>query len=258
MYNSIKMKQKRTYQENKPIKKLEQLVHSFWMHCNTSNKPELITIVPDGYFKIVFTVQGQKILNYFMTGLWIRENNFITPPNATNYGCRLKILAPEFLIKQEIASILQVFKQLDLSYLNLNHFDLSTFENIVHQWQIELLKIKSPKAIPGNKLRLSQLLDKMKGDINAKEVSEQVFWTNRQINRYLNKYLGISLKQYLNIQKVYQSYIQIREGRFFPEENYFDQAHFIREVKKHTGKTPSQLHGEQNDRFIQLKNIQKK
>ncbi len=249
---------KQTYREIQPIKKLDHLVHSFWMHCNTSDKPEEKTIVPDSYLKIVFVVRDKKIERYFMTGLWIQEKTIITPPNATNFGCRLKILAPEFLLQREVASILQSFIQLDLSFLNLKHFDLSTFDNIVHQWQGELLNIKSPKEIPANKLRLSQLLDKKKGDITAKEVSNQIFWTNRQINRYLNKYLGVSLKKYLNIQKAYQSYIQIREGKFFPEKYYFDQAHFIREVKKHTGATPSELHKQQNDRFIQLKNIKPK
>lgn len=246
------------YQESLPNEKLRNFVHSFWMHRNMSDHSEYLTIIPDSYFKIVFVVQDEKVVKYFMTGLWIRENDFVTPPNAINYGCRLKILAPEFLINQEIAHLLQDFRQLDKSYLNLDHFDLSSFENIVLQWQLELLKLQPLKKIPANKLRLSQLLDEKKGNITAKEIAEQVFWTNRQINRYMNRYLGISLKKYLNIQKVYQTYTQIREGKFFPEKTYFDQAHFIREVKKHTGETPSKLHEAQNDRFIQLKNIQRK
>ena len=252
------MKKEQTYKEIKPIEKLGNLVHSFWMHKNPSEEPEQKTIVPDSYLKIVFVVKNEQIEKYFMTGLWTQEKTIITPPNAINYGCRLKILAPEFLLQQEVASILQDFKQLDLSYLNLKHFDLSSFEKVVHQWQVELLKTRSPKEIPANKLRLSQLLDNMRGDITAKQVSEQIFWTNRQINRYLNKYIGVSLKKYLNVQKAYYSYIQIREGRFFPEKYYFDQAHFIREVKKHTGETPRKLHEGQNDRFIQLKNIKPK
>ncbi|MEM8527614.1 MAG: hypothetical protein AAGG68_23430 [Bacteroidota bacterium] len=250
------MKQTELYQEIKPIEALKDVVHSFWMHRNTTDRPQQLTIVPDSYFKIVFVVQNGQIVQYFMTGLWIRENQFITPPNAINFGCRLKILAPEYLIQREIASILQDTRPLNLSYLHLNNFDLSSFEDIVEQWQTELLNIKSPKSITGNKLRLSQLLDKIGGELTAKEVSEQIFWTNRQINRYLNKYLGISLKRYLNIQKAYQSYIQIREGRFFPERFYFDRAHFVREIKKHTGEPPSRLYELQNDRFIQIKNIQ--
>lgn len=243
------------YREILPNQKLARLIHSFWSHRNDSDSPRKLTIVPDGYSKIIFVVQRGKIIRYFMTGIWAKEKEVILPSNSIYYGCRLKILAPEFLLGHEIATLLQGVKQLDTSYLELKHFDLSSFEDIVHQWQLSLLTLKSVKEIPGNKLRLSQLLDSTKGEPTAKAVAEQIFWTNRQINRYMNKYIGLSLKRYLNIQKVYQSYIQIREGRFFPEEGYFDRAHFIREVKKHTGETPTSLHENQNDRFIQIKNI---
>ena len=70
--------------------------------------------------------------------------------------------------------------------------------------------------------------------------------------------MGVSLKAYLNIQKCYSSYFHIRDGEFYPTNEYFDQSHFIREIKKHTGKTPKELYKKQNDRFIQLKFIQRK
>ncbi len=98
----------------------------------------------------------------------------------------------------------------------------------------------------------------MNGDISAEEVSNQINWSNRQINRYLNKYLGVSLKTYLNIQKCHSSYFHISKGEFYPSNNYFDQPHFIREIKKHTGKTPKEIYKNQNDRFIQLKFTKRK
>jgi len=252
------MNEQSTYKEIQPRTELKDFVHSFWMHQNNSNTVEKTTIVPDSYFKIVILIKNQKIITYFITGLWLDEKEFSFAPNTSSVGVRLKILAPEFLLNREIASILQKMHQLDLHYLNVDKFDLSSFETIVEQWQMELLSIKPQKAIQGNKLRLSQLLDKMNGNIPATEVSNQIYWTNRQINRYLNKYVGVSLKKYLNIQKCYQAYLQIRNGEFYPEEGFFDQPHFIREIKKHTGETPKSLHKQQNDRFIQLKRISKK
>lgn len=247
-----------TYKEIKPTAELKDFVHSFWIHENHSNSAEKITIIPDSYFKIVLTIKKGRVISYFMTGLWVEAKMISIAPKATTIGCRLKLLAPEFLLNREVASILGRYQQLDLSYFNANIFDLSNFESIVGQWQNEFIKIKLKKTIQGNKLRLSQLLDKINGDSTATEVSNQIYWTNRQINRYLNKYLGVSLKKYLNIQKCYQSYLQIREGQFYPENGFFDQSHFIREIKKHTGETPKSLHENQNDRFIQLKRISKK
>ncbi|MET2985197.1 AraC family transcriptional regulator [Aureibaculum conchae] len=252
------MTKKSTYKELKPSSELQEFVHSFWMHKNNSDKYVPATISPDSFFKIIFIVSNSEIINYFMTGLWTEQKDFSFPPNATVYGCRLKLLAPEFLLGNEIASIRNKLKQLNLSYLNIENFNLSEFETAVKQWEVELLKTKPEKAIPGNKIRLSQLLYKVNGGISVSEVSEQIYWASRQINRYLNKYLGVSLKTYLSIQRCYDSYIHIREGRLYPEKNYYDQAHFIREVKKHTGKTPRVLNELQNDQFIQLKNIQKK
>ena len=245
------------YQEIKPSKELQDVVHSFWMHLNPSETSESFTIFPDSFFKLIFYVTNSRITNYFMTGLWAEQKEVVCPPNSSTFGCRLNILAPEFLIDSEVASILNSVKQCGLDYLNINKFDLSDFSAVVRQWEGELLRIRPLKEIPGNKLRLSQLLYKMNGSITATEVSDQIYWTNRQINRYFNKYLGVSLKKYLNIQKCYESYLQIREGKFSPEKDFFDQAHFIREVKKHTGETPTSLYKQQNDRFIQLKNIQR-
>lgn len=249
---------KSLYKEKKPSIELEEFISSFWMHRNISEYPKIVTISPDGHFKILIFVKDDQIIKYFMTGLWIKPQEFYAPPLTTIYGCRMKILAPEFLLNQEVSPILNKVKQLDLSYMNMVNFDVSEFAILIDQWEQELFKIKSGKPIPGNKIKLSQLIYKMKGDISAKEVSEQSFWSNRQINRYLNKYLGVSLKKYLNIQKCYESYNHITEGRLFPENNYFDQSHFIREVKRYTGETPTKIFQQQNDRFVQLSNIKRK
>ena len=258
-YLKGKMTSKSIYQELEPAEDLREFVHSFWTHQNLSDHAAKMTIVPDSFFKIIFYVRNERILNYFMTGLWTTQKEITIPAHTTVYGCRFKILAPEFLLKTEMATLLDQVKQLDTAYLNVNTYDFSSLKSVVIRWQTELRKIKSVKKIEGNKLRLSHLIYATKNKpLTAAEVSGQIYWTNRQISRYLNRYLGVSLRKYLNIQKIYASYIQIREGRFYPEHSYFDQAHFIKQVKQHTGETPTTLHEGKNDRFVQLKNIRGK
>ena len=246
------------YEQIEPIAELSDLIDSFWIHRSQYKTNTVIPIIPDSFFKIILFVQEGKIIDYFMTGFFNHKMNFELPAKVVVYGCRLKILAPQFLLNQEVASILQGVKKLDLTFLNVINFDLLDARKTITQWQKELLAIKTDEEIPKHKLNLSRLLDKSKGEINAKEVSETIFWSNRQINRYLNQYIGMSLKKYLNIQKVYQSYIPIKKGNLYPDKNFYDQSHFIREVKKHTGETPKRLHQEQNDRFIQLRDIKDK
>jgi len=255
----LKPEEKRTYQQLDPSDQLKDFVDSYWEHKNQSDSPNKITIFPDSFFKvIVYLVEG-KIVAYFLTGLWTKNMEIIVPPKAIVYGVKFKILAPEYIFKHEIASLLQSHAELNLDFWNMRNFNFGNFKENVKQFEAIIIeKLSDNPEIEGKKLQLSQILDKMDGKIAAEEISNQIVWSNRQINRYLNKYLGVSLKSYLNIQRVYAAYIQIREGRFFPDDGFFDQAHFIREVKKHTGKTPRELFNEQHDRFIQLKNIQLK
>jgi AraC-like DNA-binding protein len=241
-----------------PVKGLEELVHSYWAHQNLTNKVQKVTILPDSFFKIIIEFRGTNITRYFLTGLWIKEVEIAIPANTSMYGIKFKILAPEYIFNREIASLILSHKDLQLDYWNIRDVTLGNFKEFVEQIEFKLIKNINQKKIQAKKLQLSQLLYLMNGHISAEKVSNQINWSNRQINRYLNKYLGVSLKTYLNIQKCCTSYFQIREGKFFPDDGYYDQAHFIREIKKHTGKTPKELYEKQNDRFIQLKLILKK
>ncbi|MEM6345583.1 MAG: AraC family transcriptional regulator [Bacteroidota bacterium] len=253
------MKERSTYQELNPSVELADYVHSYWTHQNLSGKPEVMKIFPDSFFKLVILFREGKILDFFMTGLWTESKGFTIPPKASTFGCRLRVLAPEYLLDQKIASLLNETRPLDSTFLSLDDWDLiSDFEIIVKHWEEALLRIMPDQKVAKHKLRFSRLLYEMEGGISATEFAEKAQWSNRQISRYLNKYLGVSLKKYLNIQKCYKAYIQIREGRFFPEGAYFDQAHFVREIKKHTGETPRELYKRQHDLFIQLKNIKEK
>lgn len=255
----MKVDSQGSYRQLNPSEKLLDFVDSYWQHINLTDKPKLVTISPDSFFKIIIEIVDGNIIAYFLTGLWPKETEVVIPANATVYGVKFKILAPEYIFEREIANLILSHTELDLSFWNIKNFNFGSFEKVAGQIEELLIsKIESGKKADGKKLQLSQLLYQVEGNISAEEVANQIAWSNRQINRYLNKYLGVSLKTYLNIQKVYNAYIQIREGKFFPEKGYFDQAHFIREVKKHTNKTPKELYKEQHDRFVQLKYIQKK
>ncbi len=256
------MKQKNgkiSYTYKLPSEPLEDFVDSYWEHVNHTENESRLTIFPDSFFKLIIEHRQGKIVAFFMTGLWKKEMEVIIPANATVFGIKFKLLAPEYIFHTEIASLLQSYRELNLDFWNIRNFDLSSFHGYVQQIESLLIeRLKLNKPIKEKKRQLSKLLYSVDKNISAEEVSMQINWRNRQINRYLNKYLGVSLKTYLNIRKCYSSYFQIREGQFHPDDKYFDQAHFIREIKKHTGKTPKELYKQKNDRFVQLSNFPKK
>lgn len=247
------------FHPKKPSSQLDDFVHLYWEHVNVTNKPQTVSILPDSFYKIIIIKQKGNITAYFMTGIWKNKMEFTIPTNAHLYGIKFKILAPEYIFQNEIATILQSHKNLPLDFLKMQDLEFENIDSFTEQIEHVLKeKLSKVKKIKANKLQLSHLLYRLDGNITVEEVSKQINWGNQQINRYLNKYLGVSLKTYLNIQKCYASYFHIRDGEFYPTNEYYDQAHFIREIKKHTGKTPKELFKKQNDQFIQLKFIQKK
>ena len=252
----MRNEEKIRYDQLNPQKDLEELVDSYWAYQNPTNQVRKMIILPDSFFKVIIEFQGADIVRYFITGLWTKEIEIAIPPKSSMYGIRFKILAPEYIFQKEIASIILSRRNLQLSFWNIQDITPGNFQKFVEKIEIKLLASLNQKKIQSKKLQLSQLLYLMKGKISAEEVSNQINWSNQQINRYLNMYLGVSLKTYLNIQKCYTTYTQIQEGRFFPDNGYYDQPHFIREVKKHTGKTPKELYENQNDRFIQFNFLQ--
>ncbi|MGL5890192.1 MAG: AraC family transcriptional regulator, partial [Bacteroidia bacterium] len=69
---------------------------------------------------------------------------------------------------------------------------------------------------------------------------------------YFNSRFGFPLKEFLKIVRCNASYKDIAGGNLSPQKNFFDQAHFIKELKKYTGKTPKELYKNENGRFLQL------
>jgi AraC-like DNA-binding protein len=248
-----------SYSNKRPSKPLVDFIDSYWKHINHSDYESRLTIFPDSFFKLIVQSKQGKLSSIFLTGLWKNEKDVLIPANTTIYGIKFKLLAPEYLFQDELATILQSKRDLKPDFLNIQDLDLSSFKGYVRQIESLMIeRLKHNRAINDKKHRLSKLLYEVEGNISAEDVSRQINWSNRQINRYLNKYLGVSLKTYLNIQKCYQAYFQIRQGQFHPEQEYYDQAHFIRQIKKHTGQTPKVLYEKQNDRFVQLSHFPKK
>ncbi len=242
-----------------PTEELKDFVECYWMHINDSRESKELTVFPDSFFKVIFEWQKGKLKAYFLTGLWTKEMAITIPAKTTLIGIKFKFLAPEYILKREIASIVESHQDLSPDFWDMQSFKFTTFENLIeHIESILIHLVQTGKPIQAKKLQLSQMLYLVKGNISAEEVSNQVNWSNSQINRYLKKYLGVPLKTYLNVQKCYDSYFQIRKGQFYPENEYFDQPHFIREIRKHTSQTPTELFKKQNARFVQLKFIKKK
>lgn len=92
-----------------------------------------------------------------------------------------------------------------------------------------------------------QIIIDHKGLIAINELAKRLNATERTLRRKFNQYVGISPKKFAKIIQFQTSLGQISTGDFSRltdvvyENGYADQSHFIRNIKKFTGKKPLQL-----------------
>lgn len=239
------------YKEIKPNGFLSNFVQCFWEYDNTETEIEH-TILPDGYFDLIAEYKNNTILTLKLTGVWTEPVNVTIPKSTKIFAIRFKLLAVEYLFHQEIKSILNTTKPLPSNYWNINNYQNNKLENFVSGITNNLdNSIKHLKEIDNRKLKLFELIY-MNKPITVNELSQSVFWSSRQINRYFSNKFGFSLKEFLKIIRFKSSFEHISNGELFPKNEYFDQAHFIKESRKYSGTTPKELYRNKNDRFLQL------
>lgn len=239
------------YREIKPIGFLTNFIQSFWEYETFDTEFEH-TIIPDGYFDLIVEFENNLFKQIKLTGVWIKPVNVTIPKSTKIFGIRFKLLATEYIFQQEMKSILNTNIVLHKTFWNISNYQTNNFEIFVSEISNHLENsMKHLKEIDSRKLKLFELVYDSQ-NLSVEELSKSVFWSSRQINRYFNQMFGFSLKAFLNIIRCNSSYKDISKGTLYPSANYFDQAHFIKEIKKHTGTTPRQLSKNKNVRFLQL------
>lgn len=216
------------------------------------------TVLPDGYFDLLFQWIGDQLVNVCLTGTWTIPVDVSFTKHTRYFGVRFKLIASEYIFRNSIERIVDTSTDLPLDYWNTEPHVFDSFEGFSEiMSQIILKYLPDYKEIDRRKFRLIQTLYEQNGDIAVSELAVQIGWSSRQINRWFNSQFGLSLKTFANILKCHAAYRHIAQGQFQPDKTYYDQAHFIKEVKRYTGTTPKELHKNKNDRFLQLSTLPK-
>jgi len=234
-----------------PIDALKGIIDSIWMLKNCSDDSRERIIIPDGKIDLFFFLDENGFFEIFISGICTEP--VIKPPfpKSVMFAISFYPIAAEYIFKQSFAEIKNHTKILRTDYLGFCKNDLEDF-GYFYKKACEIISLQLTKKIDLRKQKLFEILYTSKGETTVKEISEQIFWSSREINRYFNHWFGLPLKSYLNIIRFSNSLKQLKKGSFFPELNYADQSHFIRHIKKFAGVKPSILSKNENDRFIQL------
>jgi AraC-like DNA-binding protein len=245
------------YKIIKPGKPLSDFVDSFWFLKNQSDSNKETTGLPDGLIDVSLSKSAEKPFCILLLGGLTQHEQATIPANCLIFCISFKLLAVEYIFGEPIPGIVNGGKFLPVDFWGFTESDLQDFDLFVEKATQKILSLL-PKEIDERKRILFELIYGSNGTITVKALSEKVFWSSRQINRYFNHQFGISLKAYCNILRFRASLEHIANGELFPEGNFFDQNHFIKEIKKFSGVVPKELAKNKNDRFILLSAIKKK
>lgn len=240
-----------------PDKSLADFVENLGMFHNRSDEDKEVVVMPDGRIDLFFSQSPSEPFHVTLIGLETAPEQRSVPPQTLAFVISFKPLAVEYILNTSIADILNIARDLPNDFWNFNAVDLENFDTFCEK---ATKKIKSliPKEIDERKRKLLQLIYLSNGETSVKELSEKVFWSSRQINRYFTQQFGLSLKAYCTILRFRASLEHIAKGRLFPELNFTDQTHFIKEIKKFSGVVPKELSKNKNDRFILLSVLKQK
>lgn len=246
-----------TYQQILPINSISDFVEKFWVFENDGQEDKAITILPDGCFELLFTFSELEPLTVSLLKIHSEPSAKISKSKSVIYSISFKLLALEYIFKMRNSEFNDDRLKLPENFWEINKSDLIDFENFVNKVTSKIEKLTNGN-IDERKRNLFQLVYASKGSMTVKELSEKVFWSSRIINRYFNYQFGFSLKSFSNLLRFKESFSHLKEGNLYPEQDYTDQNHFIKEVKKFSGVVPKVLFKNDEDRFIHFTTFTKK
>lgn len=239
------------YKEIQTTGQLSAFIKYFWRYEHTGEDTEY-TILPDACFDLVVDFENDALENIYLTGIWTKPITLTITKGATLLAVRFKMIASEYILKREIKSLLNSMTILPKDHWEIHLAKSTEFELFASDLSERMLGILNKHSeIDNRKLKLFSHIYSEKFQ-NVTELSDKAGWSNRQMNRYFSQQFGFPLKTLLSIVRCNASYPHIVKGRLYPEKEYTDQAHFIKEIKKYTENSPGQLHKNENDRFLQL------
>ncbi len=244
------------YEEAEPDPLLADFVKRFWRFSNPTASDKPYTILPDGYFDLIVKVRDKTIVSVSLFGLCSKELAVSVPAYTTVLGVCFKPLAADYILHQPIADILNGTKILLNNFWGVDAMPLNNFENWTAQITDRmLLELRKNTPVDTRRQAIFTLLFESNGMLTVKELADKLCWNSRQINRYFTDRFGLSVKAYGNVLRCFAAYTHIRAGNLFPTADFYDQSHFIKEIKKHTGVRPGALYQNENDRFLQFSTL---
>ena len=246
-YNPIQLNDYVHYQEIVPCPALKEKVVCFWELKALKEDIEYF-VIPDGCVDIVVNCGKEK--EVYLSPTLIKPNTFQLFAKETWFGIRLYPAMASQLFSIHLVELKQ--KAIDVGSLNQvwsRHLEeqlaeAADFEEktkIATEFLIRFL-IAHSSCFDSRLEGFIQAIYYTHGNISMAEANKY-FISSRQLRRLFNQHIGVSPKKFARIVRS-QYFLNVMKANHSTHsiyDAYFDQAHFIKEIKEMTGLTPKQL-----------------
>lgn len=118
---------------------------------------------------------------------------------------------------------------------------------------IQSIQFQNPKELE----EAIKSIIKMKGNLSSDEISSNVFYCSRHLNRLFNSNLGMSIKSFSRLVRINNSFQLLNENTntlvFICEKlGYYDVSHFIKDFKIICGITPQEYKVNMSDFYSEI------
>jgi AraC-like DNA-binding protein len=244
------------YKTQKPQKDISEFVESFWILENLSDQDKELVVIPDGRVDVFFSYSASEPFHVLLMGLEMQPAIKVLKAKTKIFAISLNLLAVEYVLEEQISGLLNKAKSLLPGFWDILEEDLEDFDSFCAKVTARI-RLQVKFEVDDRKRELFNLIYSSSGNYSVAALSEAVFWSSRQINRYFNRHFGMPLKTYCNILRFKASLNDLKAGTLYPGGDFSDQAHFIKNVKKFAGVVPTELSKNENDRFIQFSVLSK-
>jgi AraC-like DNA-binding protein len=257
------------YTEHKPHPILEEAVKCFWTHEGTYSPDKIQPITPDGCIELIFNFGSpyrllsrtppQQLPPAIVVGFQKEMLPISVNGTVKVVAARLFPWGALALIEDEVRALTGQIKDLDPSWDTLarelkDHVTEGRYESAWQRLQDYLLQKALARSYDAKLVQsAAKLLFHTKGQCRVEELADYCHTSVRQLQRHFDQAIGVSPKFYARTIRFEQAQ---RRLMFHPETDltalaydcgYFDQAHFIKDFRAFTGRTPSQYAKEMQD-----------
>lgn len=249
------------YHRQLPPEALQTLINCYW-HIDSEGDSEITTekIVPDGYSEVILHYGAPYEIN--ISGTWelqaplllagqIRKHFFLRNTGASGMvGIKFQPAALTYLfnIDQSVLTdkviALPAILAERLAFIVAQLKDGMNIDNVFNRLN-ELFLALPPVHSSNTSLdaAMDRLLEK-KGNLSIKELTDVADCSERQLERYFKRFIGLSPKFYARVIRLAHVFELMQAGTkswsdLVYDSGFYDQSHFIKNFKEFTGEDPT-------------------